>query len=120
MAEIWKGNQGAAADAEHVVQHLQRLTNLLQGLAEDDVVEGLVGVISQAFFDVTLVAADSFSNRLLHLCAIHFDSARIDVLVVGEPTQQFSVAAAKIEDARLGRDDFTENGLVATTEQVAY
>jgi len=50
------GNETIAplADPEHLAQHLARLARGLQGLAQDHVVEGIVGIVAQVGVGIAL------------------------------------------------------------------
>ena len=114
MAEVGKRDDGAPAHAQHLAQHFERSPGFLQRLAENHVVEGLIGQIRQGFFDVAVENRNAARDRLLDFCAGDLDPARIHVLVLGEPLQQFPLAAAEVENPRIPLDDLADDGVVAT------
>ena len=47
VAEIRECDDRAMADAQHLLQNLQRLADFLQRLAENDVIERVVGIVGE-------------------------------------------------------------------------
>src|SRR3546814_5505006 len=54
MAEVGEGDNGVAADAHHLLQHLPRVARRLQRQAEDGIVEGPGGVLHQVGVGIAL------------------------------------------------------------------
>ena len=94
MAEIREGHDAPAPHAQHFAQHPPRLPRFLQGLAEDHVIEGVVGIVGQPLIDIALKHGDPARDRAAHFLARDLDAARIHVLVRGQPMQQFALATA--------------------------
>ncbi len=54
VREVGKGDDGALADTQHLLQHLARLARGPQRLAQDHVVEGIVGIVAQVGIGIAL------------------------------------------------------------------
>ncbi len=54
VGEIGKGNDGLAADTQKMLHHLVRAVHGLQGLAQNNIVESMVGIIADVRFGVAL------------------------------------------------------------------
>ena len=96
------------------------MAGLLQGLREDHVIEGLVGIVGQPFVDIALEYADAARDRLLHFGAGDFHAARVHALIAGQPLQQFAFAAAQVEHLGVGLHNLADDGVVAAAQKFAY
>src|SRR5260370_40438733 len=101
VSEIRKGDDGVLTYPKHVVQDFQRLSSLLQRLAKDHIVEGAIGKIGQRLFEIAVENGHAARDGLLRFRPGNLNPARIHALVECQPLQQFSLAAPKIEDARI-------------------
>ena len=120
VAEVGEGDDGALAHAEHVTEHLQGMARLLQGLAEDDVIEGLVRVVVEAGFDVALIDGSPAGDRGLDEVRQQFYATGVDIFVLHQPGDQFAIAAAEVEDARAGRDDGRDDLIVEPAQDILH
>ena len=118
MAEIRKRHDGAAAHPQHLPKHLTRPVSLLERLAEDDVIEGRVGVIGESLVEIALEDRDAAGDGALDFGAGELDAARIDALIGGEPFEQLAFAAAEVEHAAAGLDDLADDRVIAATQQI--
>ena len=80
--------------AQHFAQHFERGARFLQGLAQDHIIEGLVGKIGQRVLNVAVKNRDAAGNGLPHFRAFNLHAACIHALVLGQPGQQFAFATA--------------------------
>ena len=91
-------------DPQHVLQHLARLARRLQGLRQDHVVEGVVGIIGKVGVGVALDHREPLGDAVVDALARNLDAAAVDVLGLGQEFQQLAVAAADVEHPRAGLD----------------
>ena len=105
MSEIGHGNDGAAADPQHVLEHDARAPRGLQSLRQDHIVEGVIGIVDEIGVSVALNDGKPFGHTIVDALLRKLDPASVDVSLFDEKPQQFSVAAADIENARGGRDE---------------
>ena len=104
MAEIGEGDDGALADAQHLLQHLARVAGGLERLGQDDVIETVVGIIGEIDVGVALDHRKALGDAIVDAFLRNLDAARVHVLGLGEEPQQFAVAAADIEHPRAALD----------------
>src|SRR6185437_9231021 len=116
MTEIRERYDGMLADAQHLLKNTERITHLLQRLAQDHHVETLVRVIAQSTFKIALIDGDAARDCLSHFRSIDLDASCIDVLVFPEPRQQFTFAATEVENARRGRNHAGNHRVVAARQ----
>ena len=88
-----------ATDAQHVLQHLARAAGGLQGLGQDDEVEGIVGIVGEVGVGVALDHGEAVGDAVVHALLGELDAAGVDAVVLGEVVQQRAVAAADVEHA---------------------
>src|SRR5580704_13735592 len=118
VAEIRECYDGLASHAEHFTQHFKRCARFLKGLAEDYIVERLIGEIGECVLDVAMKNRNAAPYGLPHLSALNLHPTSIHVLILGEPGQQLALPAAEVQHARIGLDDFADDGVVAPSEQL--
>src|SRR4029077_6014412 len=106
MAEMRHGNDGAAANAQHVFEHDARLTRRLQRLRQYDVVERVVRVIHEISVSVTLNHRQPLGDAVVHALLRELDAPPVDASLFGQEAQQPAIATADVEDAGLRRDEF--------------
>src|SRR5258708_2731855 len=99
MAEIREGHNSMSSDAQHLAQHFQRRARFLQSLAEDHIIERLIGQIRERLFNIARTTRSASSNRLALFRARDSDPPRIDIFLRGEPGEHLSRAAKKRADA---------------------
>ncbi len=104
MAEIGEADDDLSADPRQGVQQPCRLENLLQGLAENDVIEAAVGIVIHLFVEVALQDAQTPGDAGRRLGRVLLDAGTDDLFIVGQPGQKVAVAAAEVEDAAAGFD----------------
>ena len=88
------------ADAQHVLDHDARLARGLQGLREDHVVEGIVGIVRQVGVGVALDHREALGDAFIDAFTRQLDAAAIDIARLRQEPQQLAVAAADVEDLR--------------------
>src|SRR5437660_5708450 len=110
VSEIRKGDDSMLTYPQHVVQDFERLSSLLQRLAKDHIVEGAVGKIGQRFLQIAMKNGHAARDSLLRFRSGNLNPARIHALVQRQPLQQFSLAAAKIENACIRLDELADDG----------
>src|SRR5271165_185375 len=120
MSKVRKSDDATAADAQHLPQHLQWRACFLKRLAEDDVVEGLIGEIGEGFFDVALINGHAFGDSPLDSRTRKLDAERVHILVLREPGQKLAFSAAQVEHARPANHDLTDDRVIAAAQQCAY
>ena len=79
--------------SQHLAQHVQRITRLLQRLAQNDEIKGLVRVVRKSVVDVALVGRYSAGDGSPDLIRINLHTASIDSLLLLQRGQQLSFAA---------------------------
>src|SRR5689334_6221760 len=92
------------------------MTCLLQGLAKNHVVKGLVWIIGETLIDVALIHGHPTGDRALDFRAYDLDTSSIHVLVLLKPLQQLTFAAADIEHARVGLHQLADDGVIAASK----
>src|SRR5579871_4461939 len=98
------------------MQHFHRPVSLLKRLAENDVIESVVGVILKTLVNVTLVDRNPPRDGPLHTAAGDLHTAGINTLILGQPLQQFTLAAAQVKHLRVGLDNLPNDGVVAAAK----
>src|SRR5579862_2899159 len=69
VAEIREGDDGMAADAQHVLEHDARPARRLQRLRQDDEIERVVGIIFEVGVGVTLDHGEALDDAFVHALA---------------------------------------------------
>src|ERR1700722_16978931 len=105
MAEIGHGNDGPAADAQHVFEHDARLARRLQCLRQDDIVEGVIRIIDEISVGVALDHRQSLGDAIVDALLGKLNSASVDASFFGQEAQQCAIATADVEHAGLGRNE---------------
>ena len=100
MAEIGERHDGAPTDAQHLLQHAPGLAGRLQGLRENDIVEGVVGIIGEIRIGVALNHEEALRHAIIHAALRQFDAARVHIARLAQQAQQFAIAAAHIQHPR--------------------
>src|SRR5215471_9400811 len=105
VSKVRESDDRSLAHAQHVAQYLEWLARFLQGLAENHVIESVVGQVRQRVFEVAV------KNR---------DATRVYVLVLSEPVQQLAFATSQIEHASVGLDELADDRVIAAAEQLRH
>src|SRR5438105_3697384 len=105
VTEIRECHNRMFSDAQHLAEYFQRRARFLESLAEDHIVERLIGQIRERLFNIAMENRHAAADRLAHFRARDFDPPRVYVFLLGEPRQQLSLAAAQIQNARVGFND---------------
>src|ERR1019366_1043962 len=79
---------------------------------------GAIWIILERGFQVALIDGHAACDGLLHVGADHFHAAAVDLLVLLQPGEQFSGAAAEIEHTRAGFHQIADDGVIATPVDV--
>ena len=79
--EIRERDDGAPADPQQILQHHPRLPRRLQGLRQDHIVEGIVGIIDQIGVGVALHHRQTLGDAAVDALARQFDAAAVDAAV---------------------------------------
>src|SRR5581483_8228692 len=87
-----------------VLEHLARPAGRLQGLAQHDIVERVLGIGGEVAVGVALDDAKPVPDTGIDAGLAQFDAARVDRLLPRQIAQQRPVAAADIEHARARLD----------------
>ena len=119
VAEIRKRHDGAPAHAQHLAENPERVASLLQGLAEDHVIERVIGIILEHFVDVALIGRHAARDGPLHLGGRDLNAARIHSLVLGQPVEQLAFAASEIQHLAIRLDDVADDGEILAAQQFA-
>src|SRR5436190_19875362 len=119
VTEIRKCHDRPPSNAQHLSQDFERMTALLQRLAENHVIEGAIRIVCQTFVDIALIRGYTARDCSLHLAARDLNAARFDTFVRGQPLQQFTLAAAEVEHTRARLDNFPYDCVIAASEQFA-
>ena len=104
MAEIGEGDDGALADAQHLLQHQPRVAGGLKGLGQDDVIEAVVGIIGEIDVGVALHHRKPPGDAIIDALLRNLHPARVNALGVRKQAEQFAVAAADIQHPRADLD----------------
>jgi hypothetical protein len=100
VPEIWKRHDGVAADAQHVLEHLARLAGSLQGLRQNHVVKGVIGIVDEIGIGIALNYREPLGNAFVDAFARELDPSTVGAAPLGKDSQQFAIAAANIEHPR--------------------
>ena len=110
MTEVWKADYYLVANTEQGFDEGLWFIDLLQGLAEDDIVEGVIGVVSDLFVDVAVDDGEALGDALLDIVLTEIDAGAGSALLIPEQAQEFSVATTQIKHLGIrsdpGGDDF--------------
>src|SRR5271170_6833144 len=106
MAEIRHRNDRPAADPQHMLEHDPGLAGGLQSLRQDHIVEGVVRVIDEVGVGVALNDGEPFRHAIVNALLRKLYSSSVDISLFDQEPQQIAVAAADVEYARTGRDEF--------------
>ncbi len=98
MAEVGEADDDLPADSGQGTEETGRLEDLLQGLAEDHVVETAVGIVLDLGVQIALQDAEAPAMQKAAFSLSCSMPVPITCLVGGKPGQQVAVAAAEIED----------------------
>src|SRR6185437_14524680 len=82
---------------------MARRIGRLDGLRQDRIIEGVIGVIDKVGVCVALDHRESLRHAIIHARLAELDAAAVDVPPRGKQAEQRAVAAADIEHARAGR-----------------
>ena len=74
-----------AADAQHVLEHEPRLARRLQGLRQDNVVEGIVGIVFEVGVGVALDHRKPLGDAFVHALARQLDATAVDAAAFQKP-----------------------------------
>ena len=97
MAEIGKADHNLFADGKKVVDEGDRFVNLLQGLADDDVVKAVRRIISHLQVKIPLEHGKTLADADGHLGLIFLDAGGLDPFLLLEILEQLPFAAAQIK-----------------------
>ena len=97
ITEIGEGDDGLPGDAGQVTQDGFGVLHCLDGLAQYDDVEAVVGKCGQPAFQVGLNHVHAARQSSLHAVGVDFDAVAGAVFVPHECAEQFAVAAAQVE-----------------------
>src|SRR5882724_3548457 len=111
-AEIRKRHDGAPPDPQQILQHHARLPRRLQGLRQDHVVEGVVGIIDEVGVGVTLHHRKPLGDAAVDALARQLDAAAVDAARL-EQLQQIAIAAADVEHLRAAFDHLGHQQMVS-------
>ena len=112
MAEIGEGDDRLPPDAEHLLDDDTRPVGRLQRLAEDDIVEGIVGIVDEIGVGVALDDREAARDAFVDAALADLDAAPVDPARRLEERQELAVAAADVEDARAGLDQLGDDEMV--------
>ncbi|MNG11706.1 hypothetical protein D3C84_952630 [compost metagenome] len=104
MGEVGEGDDAALADAQHLRQHLVREVQGLQRLGHHHHVEAVAGEVAQALVEVLLDDVDALGDALGDVVRVDLQAIAADPLVLGQPGEQFAIAAAEVEYPAAGGD----------------
>lgn len=99
MREIGEGDESALTDAQQMVEHLVGRARGLQRLAEDRIVEPLVGIAGQIDIGIALHHRQPARDGRGDIGRIDLQPARIHPRLVAQRRHQLPVAAADIQHA---------------------
>src|SRR5215470_6831605 len=120
VSKVRESDDRSLAHAQHVAQYLEWLARFLQGLAENHVIESVVGQVRQRVFEVAVKNRDAARDGLLRSRARNLDATRVYVLVLSEPVQQLAFATSQIEHASVGLDELADDRVIAAAEQLRH
>ena len=109
VREIGEGDEGALADAEQFREDAVRTTRGLERLAEDRIVEAVVGIVGKVHVGVALHDRKPARDRRGDIRRIELKPARVHLPLVAKRRHQRPVAATHVEHARAARDVASDN-----------
>ena len=118
MPEVGERDDGVAADAQELLQHLLGPQRGLDGEAQDGVVEGIVGVVGEIAVGVALDHGEPARHAGIDPLALDLDAAPIHSLGVGQELQQRAVAAPHVEHARALRHHLGDQEVVGAIDEL--
>ena len=114
VGEVRKADNDLAADAQRFVNDIINLRHLLHALVQDDVIEGFIGILHEAAFDIAVEDAQPLFNALVDCLVVKLDPLHLGILVADQVVEQIAAAAAQIQNAGAGFDDLVDNLVVKT------
>ena len=78
VPKIRKRDNRITADAQHMFEHDARLAGRLQGLRQDDEVEGVVGIVYEVCVGVALHHRKALGDAFVHALTRQLDTAAVD------------------------------------------
>jgi hypothetical protein len=109
MREIGEGDEGPPTDAQQFVEHPIRPARGLQRLAEDGIIEAVIGIVGEIAIGIALHHRQPLRHRGGDIGGVEFEPARVHSAPVAQGRHQRAVAAADVEHARhrldVGGDD---------------
>ena len=117
MSEVREGDDGAPADAQHVLQHDPRTLRRLQGLRENDIVEAVLGIIGEVRVRVALNDGQALGDAVVHAALRQLDAAAVDLTIAGQHLEEQPVAAADVEHAAPRRHHIGDDGEIGSLER---
>ena len=112
VREIGEADDDFFANPQEFCEDLFGVSDCLEGLGEDDVVEGFVGVVGEPVFDVVLDYGESSLYAGEHQVLLYFNSDGLYALIAAETGEEFSVAAAGVEDSAVRFDERFYEGVI--------
>ncbi|VTR67946.1 conserved hypothetical protein [Desulfosarcina cetonica] len=97
VAEVGKADHALAAHAQHFPDQGRRIIDLLQGLGQDHVIEGVVGIVLDLLVDVPLQDRHALGDATGHAGFIDVDTGTDGMLMRLQVMHQHPVAAAQPE-----------------------
>ena len=96
------GNETIALppDAQHLLDHQPRTVGRLQRLAEDHIIEGVVGIVDEVGVGIALDDRQAARHAFVDALLADLDAAAVDRAGRLEQLEQGAVAAADVEHPR--------------------
>jgi len=99
MTEVRETDNDPFPNPEKFRDKLLRIHNLLQGLAENNIIKTEVGIIMNLIPEIALQNGQTTSNACGNLIFGKFDTGAMHMLMPAEIIEKITVAAAKVKDS---------------------
>ena len=84
MGKIRKTDNAPFTHAKHFSDDETGMTDFLEGLAEDHVIERLIGEIGEALINITVVDGEALADAFINLFFRDLDPGPFNLLFIGQ------------------------------------
>ena len=114
ITEIRKGDDHPPANAQQLFEHMFGAMGGLEGLTQNGVIKGIIGIIHQITVSIPLHCGKTAFHTIIDPFAGQFDTTAIDLAGIGQKLQQLAIAATDIDHPCAGLDHLGNHQKVGT------